>query len=89
MVTPEVHKKKYKSGKTQEFAYYRCTKRVKGATCSQPYIQVDQLDKQAIEYLKSVRLSPRFVEWAIKWLNVMHEQQKEIKDARLIATQQD
>lgn len=88
-ITQEVHRKKYKNGNIQDFVYYRCTKKKKNNRCSQPYLPAHELDRQAMKYLQSVRLSPRFVEWAIKWLNVMHEQQKEIKNARLKATQQE
>jgi site-specific DNA recombinase len=87
MVTAEVHRKKYKNGKTQDFAYYRCTKRKKGMKCSQPYLPVDSLDEQAITYLNGITLSPRFVEWAIKWLKVMHENQSKLKGAKIEATQ--
>jgi len=87
MITAEVHRKKYKNGKTQEFAYYRCTKRKKEIKCSQPYIAVDKLDRQAIAYLKTIKLSPRFVDWAIKWLKVMHKEQQNIKESKLIATE--
>ena len=86
-ITQETHRKKYKNGTTGEFIYYRCSKRK--TICKQPYIPAVELEKQALEYLQSVKLSPRFVEWSIKWLNVMHQQQKELKDARLNATQQE
>lgn len=89
MITAEVHRKKYKNGKTQEFAYYRCTKRKKGVKCSQRYISVQKLDEQASKYLKSIRLSTRFVAWAIKWLNVIHHNQQEIKESKLIAIQKE
>lgn len=87
MITQEIKRKKYKNGTIGEFNYYRCTKKKKGGKCSQPYTPVKELDRQAMEYLQSIKLSPRFVEWSIKWLNVMHQEQKKIKDARLIATQ--
>jgi DNA invertase Pin-like site-specific DNA recombinase/predicted metal-binding protein len=87
MITAEVHRKKYKNGKTQEFAYYRCTKRKRDIKCSQPYIAVDKLDRQAIAYLKTIKLSTQFVDWAIKWLKVMHKEQQNIKESKLIATQ--
>jgi site-specific DNA recombinase len=92
MITYEEHTKKYKNGKTQVFAYYRCTRtssKYKENKCSQPYMPVDKLEGQAIEYIKGLKLSPLFVEWAIKWLNVMHENQKEIRNARLIAVRKE
>lgn len=87
MITAEIHRKKYKSGKIQEFAYYRCTKKIK--KCSQPYIPALELERQVLEYLKSVKLSTRFTEWAIKWLNVMRQNQQEIRDAKIAANRKE
>jgi site-specific DNA recombinase len=87
MITAEVHKRKYKNGKSQLFAYYRCTKKKQGYKCSQPYIPVQTLDTQASDYLRSIMLSTRFVEWGIKWLKIMHSNQQEVKEAKLKATQ--
>lgn len=88
-VTHQLRTKHYKNGTSQVFGYYRCSKKKKGYTCSQPYLPDTELENQVQEYLKSIHLSSRFVEWAIKWLNVMHNNQTEIKETKLKALQQE
>jgi site-specific DNA recombinase len=89
MITFEMHKKRYKNGKIQEFYYYRCTKKNRSMRCTQPYMPVADMERQAMEYLKSIKLSPRFIEWGIKWLRVMHENQQTAKEARLETSQKE
>ncbi len=87
-ITTEVKTKYYKSGKSQVFVYYRCTKKWRGEKCKQHYMRAEVLEEQVITYLKSIKLSSRFIEWAIKWLKVMHQQQEGVREARYEATKQ-
>lgn len=87
-ITTEVKTKHYKNGNSQVFVYYRCTKKWKGSKCTQRYVRAEELEKQVDEYLDSVKLSPRFVEWAIKWLRVMHQEQEGVREARYEAAKQ-
>ncbi len=87
-ITSEVKTKHYKNGNSQTFVYYRCTKKWKGEKCKQPYIRAEELEKQVLEYLDGLQLSPRFVEWAIKWLKVMHGKQEELREAKYKTTEQ-
>ena len=87
-ITSEVKTKHYKNGTHQTFIYYRCTKKWKGKICTQPYIRAEILEEQVLEYLNGLQLSPRFVEWAIKWLKVMHGKQEELREAKYKATEQ-
>lgn len=81
-ITTEIKTKHYKNGKSQTFIYYRCTKKFRSQKCSQPYIRAEELEKQVLEYLDTVQLSDKFIEWSIKWLRVMHEQQGELREAK-------
>jgi DNA invertase Pin-like site-specific DNA recombinase len=81
-ITSEVKTKHYKNGNSQTFVYYRCTKKWRGKKCKQPYIRAELLEEQVLEYLDGLQLSPRFVEWAIKWLKVMHGKQEELREAK-------
>jgi hypothetical protein len=81
-ITSEVKTKHYKNGSSQTFIYYRCTKKWMGKKCTQPYIRAEELEKQVLEYFDGLQLSPRFVEWAIKWLKVMHGKQAEIREVK-------
>ncbi len=78
-ITSEVKEKKYKNGKSQVFVYYRCTKKKNGMKCTQPYINAKELEEQVMEYLDGLELSPKIVEWTVKWLNVMHKSQAETR----------
>lgn len=83
MITFEMHRKS--NGK--EYYYYRCSKKNKQIKCTQSYVSVHKLERQAITYLQSIKLSPRFVEWGIKWLKVMHANQQKAKESKLTSIQ--
>lgn len=81
-ITSEVKTKHYKNGKSQTFVYYRCTKKFRAAKCRQPYIRAEDLEKQVIDYLDKIQLSDKFIALAIKWLQVMHDKQGELREAK-------
>jgi len=87
-VTSEVKTKHYKNGKSQTFVYYRCTKKFRVAKCSQPYIRAEELENQVIEYLDKIQLSEKLIAWSIKWLQVMHDKQGELREAKYKTTEQ-
>lgn len=79
-ITAEQKTKNYKNGRSQTFAYYRCTK--KKGYCSQGYIPEDGLNSQIDSFLKTVELPASIVHWAIKWLNKANEDHKGLREAR-------
>lgn len=82
MITGEEHKKTYKNGVTQVFTYYRCSKKNKVIKCSEPSIPNGELEKQVLRFLKHVRLSEKFADWAIRWLNEENKDQNEVLEAK-------
>lgn len=82
MICEEKHIKVYKSGKTQDFIYDRCTKKNKNIKCSQPYIRSSELEKQIIEFLGSLELSLKFASWAMASLNKANKSQQDVREAR-------
>ena len=82
MITGETKHKTYKNGKTQTFDYYHCTKKSKTVKCSQKYVKSGELEKQVNDYLGTIKLSQRFVDWAIKWVNVANEEQNKVRQDR-------
>lgn len=88
MITSEVKTKQYKNGTSQTFVYYRCTKKWKGQKCNQPYIPAKVLEEQVLTFMDSITLSTPFVEWAIKWLKVMHGNQEKLREAKYKSTEQ-
>ena len=73
---------------SQVFTYYRCTKKWNDKKCSQPYIRAEVLEEQVLNYMDTITLSTPFVEWAIKWLQVMHSNQEQLRDAKYKSTEQ-
>lgn len=88
MITSEVKTKHYKNGKSQTFVYYRCTKKKHGIKCRQPYLPAKELEEQVSSFLDSITLSQPFADWAIKWLQVMHANQQELRAAKYNVTEQ-
>ncbi len=81
MITNEFKRKKYKSGLIGKFNYYRCSQmRLNG--CRQPYVRVEKLNNQVKDFLSSIKLSPKFVNWAIKELNRTNIEVKQLREAK-------
>lgn len=75
-VTAERHTKK--SGLV--FDYYKCSRKGKG--CSQPYVPAPKLEAQVHKYLGKIRLSSKYVAWAVKWLREAENQDRKVRNAR-------
>lgn len=92
IITGEKHVKKYKkSGKEQTFYYYRCSKGQKDKLCTQPYMKADEFNKQVGEYLSSLEVDPKLIDWVrgvLKRQNAEEfghdRKQKELQTKRLI-----
>ncbi len=56
------------------YIYYHCTKR-KNPNCSQKSIEVKELERQIEELLANIEIPKEFEEWAIKYLNEIHEKE--------------
>ncbi len=68
------------------YIYYDCTKR-KNPNCTQKSIDVSEWEKQIDDKLSKIEISPRFKDWAIKYIN--EENEKEIQDrTTILQTQQ-
>ncbi|CAN5171818.1 hypothetical protein BH09PAT1_BH09PAT1_1650 [soil metagenome] len=72
-ITAESHKKNYKNGTTQVFAYYRCTKKSHGYKCPQPYIPASKLEDQFVEELLNLELDKEFADLALEALQDVKE----------------
>ena len=68
------------------YIYYHCTKR-KNANCTQRSILSEDLLKQVDEKLEKMTVSPRFVKWAIKHLNTLHDEETQSHTASLTQLQ--
>lgn len=76
-ITCEEKIKRQKNGNVHIYIYYHCTKR-KNPNCSQGSIEEKELNKQINNKLSKIQISEDFKNWAIKYLNVLNEE--EVKD---------
>lgn len=60
------------------YIYYHCTKKRK--PCSQRCIEVKELEKQILEYLKRISLSQSFTDWAFKYLDGLDKEDDMLKE---------
>ena len=71
-ITAEQHVKK--NGKVH--CYYKCTGKYRYG-CTQAYVPQAKLEEAAYKYLGKIKLSSRFVEWAIKVLKRATDEERE------------
>ncbi len=72
-VTAEQHKKKYKNGTSQIFAYYHCTKKGQDKQCNQRYVSTTKLEDQFGDELTHLKLLPKFADFAFEALELVKE----------------
>lgn len=88
-ITMERKNRYYKNGTSQEFWYYRCTK--KKGPCSQPYLNANLFEPQLKSYISQLELNPKYAELIKKVLKrrnanefAMERKQLELKTKRLL-----
>ena len=75
-ITAEEKTKRIKAtGKEKTYVYYRCTKKRMALKCQQGCLEVSGLERQIANSLKPLSIHDDFLEWAIKYLKEMHEQE--------------
>lgn len=73
-VTCEQKTKYYKrTNRLVRYECYHCTKRKPDTKCSQPCLEVKELERQIDEILSSIHLNEKFKNWALKYLHELHE----------------
>jgi site-specific DNA recombinase len=80
-------KSKYRSSENRikTYTYYHCTKKkmlLDGSRCPQKSLEKEALEAQISDFLGSIQISDRFLEWAKKWL--LEQTGKEIEDRETI-----
>lgn len=59
----------------RHYVYYHCTKKKREIKCSQGSIEVTKLEKQIDEYLSSIQINQKYLDWAIKYLKKAHKRE--------------
>ena len=68
------------------YTYYHCTKRA-NPNCTQKSIRHNKLEEQVDSILKDIRISERFKNWAIKYLNELHDDETIVHTATITSLQ--
>lgn len=67
------------TGNQKSFTYYYCTRRKKGITCTQKKTLTEkELECQIEKYLEESEINPKFLQWALDYLNERND--TEIED---------
>lgn len=76
---------KMKSPTILKYIYYHCTK--KRGNCGQGCVEVKQLEKQIDEYLATIQINQKYLDWAIKHLKKSHELESSSREVMLQSQQ--
>ncbi len=80
-ITATKKTKHYKTtGNTVTYTYYHCTKKNKDIKCNARPLTEDDLIRQFDKLLASVKPEVEFINWAKKWLSVVHDNQSEMQE---------
>ena len=83
MVTAE---KRVRRNKTDErvrhYVHYHCTKRKSGTRCSQPCVEVKELERQIDEFLATLSIPEEFVQWALSYARESHKEESQARQAQ-------
>jgi len=77
-ITAENKTKHQKNGNEHHYKYYHCTGRI-DENCKQKTIRQEKLEEQIIEFLSSIKISPKFHEWVMNELRKEYDNEKEDK----------
>lgn len=61
-------------GRVRHYIYYRCTKK-SSQRCSQPFIELKELERQIDFVLAHITISEKFKNWALKYLKESYKQE--------------
>ena len=82
--------KTYKNGKSQEFVYLRCNRPhyQPNSACPKSSINIKDLEKQILEQLGSILISPDLIKWGIERLNEKNMDKQKSREAENLGIKQ-
>ncbi len=73
MITAEAHTNRHGS----RYIYYRCTRKKVGyEKCPSPYVEERDVERQALAFMRRLRVSDKFVAWAFHYLDTWAMEEK-------------
>jgi site-specific DNA recombinase len=79
MLTAEHKKNRFGS----RYVYYHCSKRQLGDRCREPSIEVRELERQIVQFLRSLSIRPVIGDWLVQALRDGASDEGEVKKARV------
>ncbi len=86
-ITAEEKFKRQKNGNIHHYIYYHCTKKI-NPDCFEKSIELKVLEKQIDTILADLNISPKFQEWAIKYLHEIRTEEAQSQEVSFVAKQQ-
>lgn len=69
-------------GRIHHWIYYHCSHHKPDVKCTQPTIEVKELEKQVDAYLQTIELDEAFVKWALTYLRNLND--REVSDRKTV-----
>lgn len=86
MVTAEEKFKRQKNGNIHHYIYYHCTKKV-SPDCVEKAIELKDFERQVDNILANLGISPKFQEWAVKYLHEIRKDEAQSQEVSFVAKQ--
>jgi DNA invertase Pin-like site-specific DNA recombinase len=70
------------------YTYYHCTKRRMDRWCEEPYVQVAELERQIVEFLREIAIPDNFHDWLVAKLDRVAKRDKNADAAKRLSLEQ-
>jgi len=84
-ITAERKTKRQKNGNIHNYVYYRCIKKLKAASCREPFIREEELDRQLSKELQKFSLPE---DWARQLNQMADKDEQTLAQSSAILTQE-
>ncbi|MDP3697156.1 MAG: recombinase family protein [Candidatus Taylorbacteria bacterium] len=85
-ITAEEKFKRQKNGNIHRYIYYHCTRKI-SPDCTEKSVELKDLEKQIDTILADLNISPKFQEWAIKYLHEIRTEEAQSQEVSFMAKQ--
>jgi hypothetical protein len=70
------------------YIYYHCTKRRIDNWCEEPYVQVSELERQIVEFLREIAIPDKFHDWLVAKLDRVAKRNRNASAAKQLSLEQ-
>lgn len=65
--------------KILNYVYHHCTKHKQGVKCSQKSVRLGDLERQILDYLGTIQIKQKYLDWALEYLKEQNLSQAEVE----------